>query len=546
MQTRLPHRRAFTLIELTVSLAVTSILLVAIGSAMVLASRAVPNGKGATGAVLDAGDSLARLTSDLQHARYVAERRPHAITFTVADRDDDGSPERIRYAWSGNEGDPLTRRYNEQPAIEVVTDVRQFRLQYHTATQTAEYPGPPRESTEQLLGYTTSLLGLGTDRAEISSEQRIAQTVTPDLPADAIGWRPTRVKFRAGAVGTLDGEFRVQLRPAGVSRVPESRVLEQTLVSETLFSALGLTWEQAGFSNAPTIKAGAPTALVFEHQAGSGVVGHIEYYEDTRAGGMSFGDENDEWDVGEDDRLRYYLYGNVIERGATRQQQRTRLSAVEVTLDNAGASDDAMNTRVALLNAPEVLAGYWRADFAHDPTRLDVNADQQADWRASSGFEASALVDGVWHVDRSIYGQPLGALTRPHELRLRFRYAGDDGGGAVTWLYMDRADGEVGSLAPFLQRRSDGTQTLTMYTQSDAHGTEVLTSIHGLPAGFVDLRLWVEPASELVNVRVNGVDRGTFHYKRRDAAAGNGVLALYGWGSYARYDYAELNVTEAP
>src|SRR2546425_414614 len=105
-------RPAFTLVEAVLSLIITSILCLAIGSALTVASRALPQNDSPASAGLTGAFAIEQLSSDLIAALCIAERSATTLAFTVPDRNGDGSPERIRYAWSGTIGDPLTREYN--------------------------------------------------------------------------------------------------------------------------------------------------------------------------------------------------------------------------------------------------------------------------------------------------------------------------------------------------------------------------------------------------------------------------------------------------
>src|SRR5437764_3386721 len=140
-QLRTRHgRRGLTLAELSVSLAVMATLMVAIGSIMVLTGRAV--GMSTTQAAEARVDDLvATMASEQRMALTITERTPVSITFTVADRDHDGQPETIRYAWSGTAGDPLTRQYNAQAPVVIAKDVQKFNINY--LTQTAAVATPP-------------------------------------------------------------------------------------------------------------------------------------------------------------------------------------------------------------------------------------------------------------------------------------------------------------------------------------------------------------------------------------------------------------------
>ena len=89
--------RAFTLIETAVAVAVSSVLLLALGSVIMIASRAVPTGTEhvIAGARIERG--IAALRADLEEAIDLA-RESGAVHIGVPDRDGDGRGEVISYA----------------------------------------------------------------------------------------------------------------------------------------------------------------------------------------------------------------------------------------------------------------------------------------------------------------------------------------------------------------------------------------------------------------------------------------------------------------
>ncbi len=135
--TRGIHQRqlAVTLVELTASVAIMGILIGGLGSAMVLASRAIPDGESPARTTTEACLVAEQIAGELFCAQTFTERSATVIEFAVADRNNDSSPETIRYEWSGTPGDPLTRQYNGGTAAVVAEDVNDFALSYDIMTQ---------------------------------------------------------------------------------------------------------------------------------------------------------------------------------------------------------------------------------------------------------------------------------------------------------------------------------------------------------------------------------------------------------------------------
>ncbi len=123
-------RAAFTLVELVLAMVVMSILLAGMSSAMILASRALPDDASVATAVREGYQALERMGDELQTAQVFTTKSPTIVQFAAPDRDADSSPEIIRYSWSGSPGHALMRKYNSQTAVEFVNDVRAFQIVY--------------------------------------------------------------------------------------------------------------------------------------------------------------------------------------------------------------------------------------------------------------------------------------------------------------------------------------------------------------------------------------------------------------------------------
>lgn len=139
---RLPHRRGFTLMEVVASMAVTSVLFIAMGSAIVVASSAIPEKSDAQAQQLAAWDTIQTMAEEIETAVNFTTCTTSVIEFSVADRNGNGVFETIRYQWPETSGQPLTRRYNSSAAMTVVENVQAFELAYTTE---------PFERTPRLL-----------------------------------------------------------------------------------------------------------------------------------------------------------------------------------------------------------------------------------------------------------------------------------------------------------------------------------------------------------------------------------------------------------
>jgi prepilin-type N-terminal cleavage/methylation domain-containing protein len=132
------NRPGFTLIELVLAMAITTILLMGMSASIVIASRAVSDGYDVVGLALRTSDSLGELDSDLSMAQAFLDRTGSSVTFTVPDRNGDGSSETIKYWWTGSSDARLMRQINNGPQVAIAENVQQFTLTYGLTAMAAE------------------------------------------------------------------------------------------------------------------------------------------------------------------------------------------------------------------------------------------------------------------------------------------------------------------------------------------------------------------------------------------------------------------------
>jgi hypothetical protein len=269
--TRWPAAGGHTLVEVVVSLGVFSIVLGAIGSAVVIASRAMPETDDPADDTTLAASIAADIAAELQLALAFNTRTPEIVLFAVADRDADTNEELIRYAWSGTPGDPLTRRYNAGTTVDILKNVQEFELTYETDT-VMEETGVEVSAEEMLVGVVTETDCRSMPMQAASSGGQFLQ---PSLPADAITWTVTRVLVQAEQSGDAVGELLAQLRPMDVTGHPAPAVLEAVPVPESDLPAT-YNWHEITFDTVTEWPAVQPLNLVFLSSAGA-AAGRFKY-----------------------------------------------------------------------------------------------------------------------------------------------------------------------------------------------------------------------------------------------------------------------------
>lgn len=347
------HRRAFTLVEMTIAMSVSALLLGGVSMAMFVASRAIPDSNSPAGATGDAYRAIDDMVAELYTAMAFTERTPTAVTFTVADRDGDNSPETIRYAWSASPGDALTRQYNAAAPVSVTDNVYDLRLLYDLSIRTEEVPAVPAAGSElQLVGFdgTATLTTL-----DISSGQWIGQCFRPNLPAGTISWGVTRLTFQAAYSGLADGSTLVQLQSES-GGLPTGTVLDQTVMSEWKLPAVP-QWQPFSFSNVSGLAPTDRLCLVLQHvsstnsatiqyQTAVAMLPGAAFIRSTDGGGS--------WNPTATDAMQLYVYGFATTIGQPTSVDHYYLVDMRIALDVGPDASTRVETSAPILNRPEV------------------------------------------------------------------------------------------------------------------------------------------------------------------------------------------------
>lgn len=503
------HRQSgLTLMELVVSLALVSLIVGALGAAMIAASHALPDGKRTTDILGQATGVLQRLDDELRTSIYITERAASAVTFVIADRSGDGLPETLRYTWGGNDGDPLMRKYNDEPEIPVVDGVTRFVLSYETNTVVERYPGPHVESAEQEFSSCIDQVYSEGVRAN----GWLAQHFKPLLPAEAISWRMTRAYIKARQDGEYGGSTLVQIRGINPDLTPSSTVLQQQPMSETDLTSSS-TWQEFSFSHIQNRIPGESLCLVLQHDNGD--VAAKVGVGNASDGKLSTVDSGANWDHHSGEALVHYIYGTYFVFGQDQVVTRNYISSVQSKLEmSLGGFEHQLVNVVQTLNLPEVLTAVWDAEFTGAPTQLDLNCNGIADWELAQGvFELSDLVNGVWYMPgnrlRTITEQDFSEVTT---VNIRCRDTVANGNPVRFRIYGDRVGDSCAIITALVQLQEDGTQTVKLKHHVAPMTGEILARFDGLEDQFVNMRLIFDPGHDTVAIFIDGKHHGTYRY----------------------------------
>ncbi|MDX9912139.1 MAG: hypothetical protein RBS39_09935 [Phycisphaerales bacterium] len=330
------RRRAFTIIELAVSSVVVALIMGSIVSVMTLTTRVVAPG---TPAENDLAPAMARMTEEIAEARTFRSLEADGITFTLADRNADGSADVVAYDWPGA-GSPLyvTRAARNRSAVTPVLDGARF-IATTTTTSEAAPDNLERRATSALASNSSSN---GTVSA--NSSVRLSQYVLPTLPAGAISWSLERIEFSMANVG-LGGTLDAYLYLADAQGKPTGSELDRENVSSGLLS-ITLGWKSVDLSKpdlAPT--QGVNVVLV---AAGSTASFNISF---ANEGSPSMAllvssDSGATWAVSPVVSLTFRVYGTALVRASGGTTTRDFVETVNIELTPEGADQPIIMTAV--------------------------------------------------------------------------------------------------------------------------------------------------------------------------------------------------------
>lgn len=335
---------AFTLIEMVVSLSIISVVFLAMGSVMVLASKAVPDPKASTGMALTA-DLLEQIAAEVQVATSVSIATDKGIAFTVPDRDGDGTDESIVYLWGGVAGSALVRQYNGGTVVTVIPAAYEFGLYY--TTRPAPQPDLLTESSEVLLSSYAP--GLISSDHTITNKLWIGQLISPGgIPPDAVDWNITRVLFRAAKKSSQDGMTQVQIRTVNTDMKPSTTVLESHWLDENNLDS-NYQWQSYIYSAVRGLSPTQCVCLVLQWTAGSESA-NISYEPLLASCMLTTTNGGGTWSESSAKGMHHYVYGTYTT--PTSQPPIDVIASVTLTLNTGATGASRARISASTLNQP--------------------------------------------------------------------------------------------------------------------------------------------------------------------------------------------------
>jgi hypothetical protein len=540
------HRRlrAFTIIELTVAMVASAFLMVGLGSVMFIA-RQVAYSPTAASRRSKTADVINQISDELRYATVITQQTSQILEFVVADRNSDGTAEKIRYEWSGIAGDPLRKTVNGATAVDVVTSVYAFNVTLQQKSKTTTLTTTTDSAEGLLLGNASVVTGTYRD---VDTSNFYGIQINPaamtGLPANALSWNLTKLEFHGKQNGTATETLAVQLRLAGdPNDGPTSSVVGQATIAESLISATD-GFNTVTFPNAiRNLVFNRFYQVVFLQPSGSGKALKLTNNDTASTGIFESYDAGASWQYISPRQVYVRLYGTFTTPGPSYNVVRNYVPCIRLALQSGNQSHARIDASIPLRNSPELLANYWRTDFDRNPATTNGNGDTASDWAVTGGgaFDTTRLASGIWTATGALETRPLSDFTTTTTVEARCRNTSVGGNGTTVAIYADRQSGTYGPILVYLQKQSDGTQTLTLNGKTSDTVTKQLFSRSRLSSGFVRFRVTILPQSDVVNLQINDEDLGTFTYPRyAPTSTADRYLTISSDTSSSEFDYVEL------
>jgi prepilin-type N-terminal cleavage/methylation domain-containing protein len=264
---RQPVRRAFTLIEMITSLVILGVLLAACASVVKMATQATGVSGTRQATQLQTAEAVSRMTDDLNVATNFTSRTSTAVTFTVPDRLNAGSPQSVTYSWAGTAGSPLLRRFNGGAAATLLPSVSNLSFKY-----TTRQAGPAATPAEQVVASHDTASGTFATYA-MSDKNWGSQSFSPNLPIGTTSYTIKRVRLML-KTGSKDAVMTVALRLADGLGRPTGAVLAQRTVFATSFST-AYEWVEIPF-DVSGLNPNQTICIVMSYKSGATSLGSFQ------------------------------------------------------------------------------------------------------------------------------------------------------------------------------------------------------------------------------------------------------------------------------
>ena len=366
-------RGAFTLAEALVSLAILTVLLVGMQSAIMLAGKAMPDANPLAAQVVDGRRAQEIVAADLAYATNIVSKSATDITFEVADRNNDKNPETIRIYWDPGSRQ-LRRVYNNVESV-VAKDVRDFNLSYGTRStaETTTTTGEVEEATDRLLAsyvgtaaakdFTLAPSALLSTEMKGWAAEYFKFATPPPAGTTKVRFTKVDVKLKAFSLSLSDPSVGIYAASAAVTPTvaaalgPEARLSRAGLSTSaytTVSCPLPVGIYTTNFTGAfYVVLKGTdlvtPSAYVQYQTTGTNDVPHMEW---STNGGSTWQPAKANWNAQD---MWFRVYGRCVSNSSVSTTTTTYyLSTVSMRLRTADTPQSQIDAAVQVFNEPVV------------------------------------------------------------------------------------------------------------------------------------------------------------------------------------------------
>lgn len=541
--------RAFTLPELLISVSVSGLLMVSLGSALNIATRSLrPDAAAAVS--LDSGRSLKMMQEDLRFASRIIERGPRSVRMVTTDADRNGKGDIVLYSWSGTVGDDLLRSVNGGTAVPICEDVTDFSLSLSTRGETQRIPQPSAPTSESLFYQQTSTSSLAWE--DVESSNAYGQLISPSLflstarPEADDEWQITRVDFYAARLYSWGGStYRFELDRATDDGLPTNDALYTENRDPNLVSSSG-SWTSISMSGLPWLDATQKVAMKFTYLSGYNHLVLPVREATTVTAYLGTDESTSQWLRPAGQRsLVYRVYGRI--RPKTHRDQTEparRFQMAELRLSASALGGTPMYAAAEFLNKPQDTSVLAETDFTEYSITDDSNFDSSADWvlMTTGSGNSSTVSGGLWTAtNRAIQLTP----TIPPGVLTEIEVSGRDtttstGSVLIRAAGMQTAGGSSLSILATLTLQSNGTQTLILYEETSTNTFIKLDQFTMLTSSRQNIRLALNPVLETVAVWVNGILLSTCRVSPIETPALPSRVQVQANGNSCEFDFCRV------
>lgn len=530
------RRGAFTLVELVVSTAIISIILLGVVSALGIATSALPSQRTRSADTLH--NTLSVLPSDLHDAIIVRDLSSTTLEATLPDRNGDGLPELVRYETQSGSGHSIVRTFNNTP-VTIAPGLAQVDFTAQKRAVSEPVASAAAVSAAGDLGQVPSDWSSPGTYQTFAKNCGYAQMIAPSLPDSAGWWTITEVRMLMRMTDSSGDPTRrkIQIRLADSSGLPTSTVLFEAQFAAVQNFGNPVNAPSLAVSGVPFLAPGQAVCVCFVNEGGN-LPGYSVKVGTGSGQGMSISkDKGATWTSQANATLFVGLTGTYITPTQESVVTHTFVTALGSTV--VDSFKQTIRTPVPLSSPVPLLTDWWRADFETLPSTLDFNRDGAADWTESAGGYSMSDLSGGWlRCSKALSMKSSLAFDEPMDVRCKLRIEAT----GQTWYLTtitDRGSGLAAKLTLEVTRSTTAGYRIRTYESWPFPATQLLS--RAIAGEHLDLRFITLPSANAFAVYINDGLIGASTYARNCADTPTAApLTMYGTGTAVYLDWIDV------